>query len=441
MLPHNRRDSQTGSQPRVRPESIRVSGNTGALGVHAEPNNHTSIVRTNMIDDTPPVTGPLHGLRVIDWTMWQFGPVSTMMLADMGAEVIKIESLDGDHGRHFESIRGRRAELDGDLSAYFEGMNRQKLGMALNLKTQRGVEIMQGLVKRSDVLVQNFRKGVAERLGLSYDDLVKHNPKLIYASASGYGPEGPDANKPAFALTAEARSGALWWFGPDDDTPHELDIADQIAGMMLSYGVLGPIVYRERFGVGQKVDVSHLGSMIWARGMQNGISFLKDFEVPRFDRKAPGQVLWNYYRCGDGEWLAFSMGQGDRYWPVFCQAIDRPDLATDPRFTNMTARFDNRRDPGPGVRQPSSRLLGAEARGRGRSDLGARAAQPGPARRSTGDGQRLRDRVRPPRDRSVEVSADPGELQRNAVVHSKDGARPRREHRADSNRPPGLHMG
>ncbi|MDP7413813.1 MAG: CoA transferase [SAR202 cluster bacterium] len=297
-----------------------------------------------MNDDNQPVTGPLHGLRVIDWTMWQFGPVSTMMLADMGAEVIKIESLDGDHGRHFESIRGRRAELEGDLSAYFEGMNRQKLGMALNLKTPSGVLIMHRLVRQSDVLVQNFRKGVAERLGLGYEDLIKHNSKLIYASASGYGPEGPDAYKPAFALTAEARAGALWWFGPDDDTPHELDIADQIAGMMLSYGVLGAIVYRERFGVGQKVDVSHLGSMIWARGMQNGISFLKDFEVPRFDRKEPGQVLWNYYRCQDGEWIAFSMGQGDRFWPTFCQAIDRPDLVTDPRFDTMTARFENRRE-------------------------------------------------------------------------------------------------
>ena len=113
-----------------------------------------------MNDDNQPVTGPLHGLRVIDWTMWQFGPVSTMMLADMGAEVIKIESLDGDHGRHFESIRGRRAELEGDLSAYFEGMNRQKLGMALNLKTPSGVLIMHRLVRQSDVLVQNFRKGV-----------------------------------------------------------------------------------------------------------------------------------------------------------------------------------------------------------------------------------------------------------------------------------------
>ncbi len=94
---------------------------------------------------------------------------------------------------------------------------------------------MYKLAAKSDIFVENFRKGVAERLGLGYEDLVKHNEKIIYASASGYGPQGPDSGKPAFALTAEARAGALWWFGPPDDTPHPLDIADQSAAVMLSY--------------------------------------------------------------------------------------------------------------------------------------------------------------------------------------------------------------
>ena len=153
--------------------------------------------------------GPLDGLRVIDWTMWQFGPVSTMMLADMGAEVIKIESLDGDHGRQLGRVRGHSAETKGGLSAYFEGMNRQKLGIALDLKNPRALKIMHQLVAESDIFVQNFRKGVAERLGVGYENLIEYNPQLIYASASGYGPDGPDSEKPAFALTAEARAGAL----------------------------------------------------------------------------------------------------------------------------------------------------------------------------------------------------------------------------------------
>ena len=285
--------------------------------------------------------GPLSGIRVIDWTVFEFGPVSTMMLADLGAEVIKVESLDGDPGRQFHRVSSIASELPSGLNAYFEGQNRQKLGIALDLKNPKGVEIMYKLVEKSDVFVENFRQGVAERLGLGYDDLVKHNPEIIYGSASGYGPEGPDSHKPAFALTGEARSGALLWAGPDDDTPYAIGIADHIAGIMLSYGVLGAIIARERFGFGQKVDVSHLGAMIWGRGMQNGISLLTNREFQRVDRTEAGNVLWNYYRCQDGRWMAFSMGRGDRYWPTFCRAIGMPQLIDDERFDSMNARRDN----------------------------------------------------------------------------------------------------
>ena len=286
-------------------------------------------------------TGPLDGVRVIDWTIAQFGPVSTMMLADMGAEVIKVESLDGDSGRQVERVGGYNSGLPDDISAFFEALNRQKLGIALDLKRPRGVEIMRELVRRSDVLVQNFRQGVAERLGLSYDALTEYNPQLIYASASGYGPEGPDSNRPAYDLTGEARSGALWWAGAGNDTPIGLHLADQIGGIMLSYGVLGALIARERFGFGQKLDVSHLGSMIWGRGMQNGISLLIDRELGGHDRSGATNVLWNFYRCRDGEWIALAMGQQDRYWPTFCSAIERPDLIDDERFNTVEGRYEN----------------------------------------------------------------------------------------------------
>ncbi len=262
-----------------------------------------------MTESSDGATGPLKGMRVVDWTMWQFGPVSTLMLADMGAEVIKVESLNGDDGRQFGRIAGIVTDLPSGVNAYFENMNRQKLGIALDLKNPKGLEVMRKLVAKSDIFVENFRKGVAERLGLGYEDLKPFNEKLIYASASGYGPEGPDAGKPALALAAEARAGALWWAGPDDNVPYQLGIADQIAGIMLSYGVLGAVIARERFGKGQRVDASHLGSMIWLHGMQEGISYLAGQDFPRLGRNL-GQVLWNYYECKDGEWLAFSMGQG-----------------------------------------------------------------------------------------------------------------------------------
>ena len=294
-----------------------------------------------MSEETNGYKGPLDGIRVIDWTMWQFGPVSTMMLADMGAEVIKVESLDGDVGRQFGRVGGVGSDLPEGVNAYFEGMNRQKLGIALDLKSPRGVEIMYRLVAKSDVFVENFRQGVSERLGLGYEDIVKHNPEIVYGSASGYGPEGPDSGKPALALVAEARSGALWWAGPNNGTPYGIGIADQVAGMMLSYGVLGAIIARERFGFGQKVDTSHLGAMIWTRGMQNGISMLTQKEFRRQDWKEPGNVLWNYYECKDGEWIAFSMSQGDRYWPIFCRALGHPELLEDERFIDMQTRYEN----------------------------------------------------------------------------------------------------
>ena len=140
--------------------------------------------------------GPLSGIKVLDWTMWQFGPVSTMMLADLGAEVIKIESLDGDHGRQFGQVSGVGSDAyEGLSSNYFEVLNRQKLGIAINLKHEKGQQIVQALVKQSDVFVQNFRQGVAERLGLGWEHLRDINPQLIYGSATGYGPNGDEYTK------------------------------------------------------------------------------------------------------------------------------------------------------------------------------------------------------------------------------------------------------
>ena len=156
---------------------------------------------------------------------------------------------------------------------------------------------MRELVAKSDIFVENFRQGVAERLGMGYEALAAVNPKLIYASATGYGPKGADSGKPAFALTGEARAGSLWWAGPDDGVPYNIHgMADQIAGIMLSYGVLGAVVARERFGIGQRVDVSHLGSLMWLGGMRDGIALLSGKAFERQPRTRAGNVLWNYYQ-------------------------------------------------------------------------------------------------------------------------------------------------
>ena len=298
-------------------------------------------------------SGPLDGIRVIDWTMWQFGPVSTLMLADLGAEVIKVESLDGDHGRQFTRVSGIPSQFPDGTIAYFECNNRQKKSIALDLKNPKGVEVMHDLAAKSDVFVENFRNGVADRMGLGYEDVAKRNPMIVYGSATGYGPKGPDASKPAFALTGEARSGALFWAGPEDGNPYSTGgVADQMGGIMLSYGILGALVARERLGVGQKVDASHMGSMMWLGGLKYGMALLNNAVSPRPDRSMARNPLWNYYKCKDGRWIAFSMNQSDRFWPFVCNAIDRMDpragrgqaLLNDERFNSQDARTENREE-------------------------------------------------------------------------------------------------
>ena len=284
---------------------------------------------------------PLEGLRVIDWTIWQQGPVASMMLGDLGAEVIKIESRDGgDPGRGLVAVGGAGSDRP---NFYFEANNRNKQSLTLDLKQPEAREIVYKLAEVSDVFVQNFRKGVAERLGLGYGALAERNPKLIYANATGYGPDGPDSSEPSFDQLGLARSGIMFAAGEPDMPPLQVGggIADQMGAVMLAYGVLAAVVARERFGVGQVVDASHLGSMSFLQGLSLSSRLINGAAFPRVSRTRTFNPLWNHYRCGDGEWLALGMLQPDRYWADFCKAIGRPELATDERFENMGARAAN----------------------------------------------------------------------------------------------------
>ena len=205
---------------------------------------------------------PLKGIRVIDWTIWQQGPVATTMLADLGAEVIKIEERGkGDPGRAIFAIGGSSATAKSGHNFYFEANNRHKQSLTLDLSKPEAREIVYKLAEKSDVFVQNFRKGVADRLGLGYTDLSGRNPQIIYASASGYGPRGPDSGEPSFDYLAQSRSGIMNIAGVDSDDPIYLmgGIADQMGAIMLSYGVMTALVARERYGIGQEVNASHLG--------------------------------------------------------------------------------------------------------------------------------------------------------------------------------------
>lgn len=285
---------------------------------------------------------PLEGLRVLDWTIWQQGPVCSAMLGDMGAEVIKIESRDGgDPGRGLAAIGG------GDLSArpnfYFEANNRNKQSITLDLKQPEAREIVQRLAAVSDVFVQNYRKGVAARLELDYASLRRHNERLIYANATGYGPNGPDSADPSFDQLGLARSGIMLAAGEPDMMPLAIagGIADQMGAVMLAYGVMTALVARERHGLGQEVDASHLGSMSFLQGLSLSCKLMAGFAFPRTFRARAWNPLWNHYRCGDDRWLALGMLQPDRYWSDLCRALGRPELVDDERFKDQTVRGAN----------------------------------------------------------------------------------------------------
>lgn len=285
---------------------------------------------------------PLDGILVLDWTIWQQGPVSSAMLGDMGADVIKIEQRGtGDPGRWLIAAGG--TDTSDRPNWYFEANNRNKKSITIDLKKPEGVEVVRALAEKADVFVQNFRKGVAARLGLDYAALCERNPGLIYASATGYGPEGPDSAEPSFDHLGLARSGIMKAAGEPDMPPLTVTggIADQMGAIMLAYGVMTALVARERHGIGQEVNASQLGSMAYLQGLSLSMKLMAGLAMPRTFRKRSFNALWNHYRCADDQWLAFAMLQADRYWPDVARVIGRPELVDDPRFVTMATRAEH----------------------------------------------------------------------------------------------------
>ena len=293
------------------------------------------------------MTKPLDGVRILDWTIWQQGPVSTMMLADLGAEVIKIEErTGGDPGRGVLSIAGALVGATSGPNFYFEANNRHKKSITLDLKNPEAIEIVHKLAAKSDVFVQNFRKGVAEKLGIGYDALSKHNPKLIYASATGYGPIGPDSAEPSFDYMGLARSGIMTAVGEPDMEPLGIagGIADQMGAIMLAYGVMAALISRDKHGIGQQVDISHLGSMTALQGLNVACKTILGKEFKRMPRAAAPSPLWNHYKCSDNKWICLAMPQQDRYWADFCRVLGIDRVIEDPRFSSMADRAENSKE-------------------------------------------------------------------------------------------------
>jgi crotonobetainyl-CoA:carnitine CoA-transferase CaiB-like acyl-CoA transferase len=283
---------------------------------------------------------PLEGIRVLDMTIWQQGPVATQMLADMGAEVIKIEEpVRGDPGRGLVWRSDQSV-----LNTYFECHNRNKKGITLDVRKQQGREALYRLVEKSDVFVENLRPGVMERLELDYPNLSRINPRIIYASGTGWGSRGPDARKASFDVLAQGRGGMLSVSGEPDEPPALIQVngaADWVGAATLAYGIMVALFNRERNGIGQEVEVSLLGSQA-SMGQLGFQRYLFSGKAPRrMSRKSVGNPLWNTYQAGDGDWLVIAALQSQRFWPEFCKVIGIGELENDARFNSIESRRDN----------------------------------------------------------------------------------------------------
>jgi len=265
------------------------------------------------------MTLPLEGIRVLDLTHWQQGPMASAMLGDFGADVIKIEGPDSpDAGRGVARYEPR----PGGPNAYFETHNRNKRGIVVDLKSERGLEIFRRLVEKADVVVQNLRPGVDKRLGVDYESLATINPRLVYATASGFGLKGPEAGLPALDPLAQARGGLMSVTGEPDGPPARTfnGFADQVSAFLLAFGIMVALWHREKSGRGQQVDSSLLGATIASQAF-NITSYLMlgtygGSPIPRISRRLTSP-LWNSYKGSDNRWLMLGMAQVGRYWPTF----------------------------------------------------------------------------------------------------------------------------
>ena len=274
--------------------------------------------------------GPLDGIRILDFTRFQQGTFGTVQLADLGADVWKIEQPGGDPGRSL----GRH--LSG-YSSYFESLNRNKRSLCLDLSGPEGVRVVERLVEHVDIVAENFRPGTMDRLGIGYERLRAINEGLIFASGSMFGSKGPRGRDPGYDNIAQAAGGLMAFTTSDGETPHgaQPGVADQTGGSMLAYAVLAALVHRLRTGEGQQVEVSLYGSQIALQGIHVARDW-NDHEMAPPGRSSG--VLSHRALCLDGRWIAFGFLEA-RHFPKLAAGLDLLDeLTTDPRFARAEER-------------------------------------------------------------------------------------------------------
>lgn len=291
-----------------------------------------------MTSENPPAKSPrpLEGIRVLDFSHALAGPYCTLLLSDFGATVYKLEGRSGDMGR------GWGPPFAGGMASFFLGLNRGKLGISIDLKQPEGRDLCWRLINHMDVLIENFRPGSMDRLGLGYNVVHDRNPRLIYCSISGYGQQGPSRDEAAMDLVMQASSGLLSITGTEqgDSVRCGYGVTDVTAGQFAVIGILLALHAREKTGVGQYVDVSMLDSMISTMS-SNYMSFLGSNVVPvPMGTSFPTIVPYRTYHASDRE-VGVAVGS-EKLWSVFCEALERPDLEKHPDYATNPQRIRNR---------------------------------------------------------------------------------------------------
>ncbi len=279
--------------------------------------------------------GPLEGLKVLDLTRVLAGPYCTMILGDLGADIIKVEMpVTGDDSRHFGPYQNGE-------SAYFMSLNRNKRSMTLNLKTDQGKELLRNLVKKVDVIIENFRPGTMEKLGLGYAELKVINPKIIYAASSGFGHSGPYSKKPAYDGVVQAMGGIMSITGAKDGEPMRVgpSIGDIAAGLFTAIGVLAALNHKNETGIGQKVDVAMLDCQVAM--LENAIArYVVTKEVPKpAGNRHTSIVPFEPFDTKNSK-LVVAAGN-DGIWKRFCGVANLDNIVADDRFSTNPNRNKN----------------------------------------------------------------------------------------------------
>lgn len=292
------------------------------------------------------MSAPLEGVRVLEVANWLAVPAAAALMADMGAEVVKVEPPAGDPWRNFQlGSAGMASDFPGN--PMFEVDNRGKRSIGIDLSLSEGQQAVRRLAENVDVFVTNLVPARRERYGLTYQELASGNPRLIYLGFSGYGNAGPERDRLGFDYAAFwARSGIMSLVGEPGETPPlpRTGMGDHATAPLLLAAILAALYERERSGQGQELGGSLLNSGLWVLGSDLQAALVSRHNPVRTPRERAPNPIWNVYQAGDGKWLLLVMPTPDPYWPRFCQAVARPDMAADARYATIEGRREHCRE-------------------------------------------------------------------------------------------------